>query len=111
MSLEPRTSMVVGPRVTQALVDAPLAMLSQDVGYCRAHHADPTEGPGVEVTEMTPGDELLVGTVGLSADASDHRPVKPSLAYRVDAADFSVVSGGDGVRCASLDVRVHGATA
>lgn len=111
MNSAPRTLRVVGPRGTRALVDATLEMLSQDVGYRRAHHAELTEGPRVEVTEMTPGDELEVGAVRLSAGASDHRPVEPSLAYRVDDADLSVVIGGDGVPCASLDVLVSGATA
>lgn len=111
MSPVPRTLRVVGPRGTRALVDATLVMLSEDVGYRRAHHADHAQGPHVEVMEMTPGDELLVGTVRLRAIASDHRPVEPSLAYRVDDADLSVVIGGDGVPCASLDALVNGATA
>lgn len=111
MSPEPRALNIIGPRGTRAFVEATLAALATDVSYRLAHHADLTEGPLVEVTEMSPGDERPVGSVLLRAGASDHRPVEPSLAYRVEEASESVVIGGDGVPCATLDDLLKGATA
>jgi ribonuclease Z len=41
--------------------------------------------------------------------ATDHRPVEPTLAYRVEDDGRSVVLGGDGVPCSGLDELCTGA--
>jgi ribonuclease Z len=42
---------------------------------------------------------------------TDHRPVEPTIAYRIDYADASVVLAGDTVPCATLDELATGAGA
>src|ERR687892_9835 len=74
-----------------------------------AHHADLTWRPSVEVTEVTPGDTFTVGSADVRVGATDHRPVEPTVAYRVDDDGRSVVLGGDGVPCAGLDELCQGA--
>jgi ribonuclease Z len=43
--------------------------------------------------------------------ATDHRPVEPTVAYRIEGDGRSVVVGGDGVPCAGLDELCKGADA
>src|SRR4029453_13111910 len=43
--------------------------------------------------------------------ATDHRPVEPTVAYRIEGDGHSVVLGGDGVPCAGLDELCKGADA
>ena len=43
--------------------------------------------------------------------ASDHRPVEPTVAYRVEYDGKAVVLGGDGVPCDTLDALCRGADA
>jgi ribonuclease Z len=65
----------------------------------------------VEVTEVSPGDELSIAGLDVRVAATDHRPVEPTVAYRVEADGRTVVLGGDGVPCASLDDICSGADA
>jgi ribonuclease Z len=109
MSGEPSPLRVFGPAGTSDVVDATLAALSHDIGYRLAHHADLTWRPSVEVTEVTPGDTFTVGSADVRVGATDHRPVEPTVAYRVDDDGRSVVLGGDGVPCAGLDELCQGA--
>lgn len=111
MSPLPRALRVVGPEGTREVVDATLRALSPDVRYRLAHHADLTQAPMVDVVEVQPGQDLSVGVLSVRVAASDHRPVTPSLAYRVQDENLSVVIGGDGVPCATLDELLLGARA
>ena len=111
MSPVPRTLLVVGPVGTKSFVEATLETLALDIGYRLAHHDDLHDGPLVEVVEAAPGDELEIGDGHVRVARSDHRPVEPSLAYRVDAGALSVVIGGDGVPCETLDALLQGASA
>jgi ribonuclease Z len=111
MSPAPRPLRVFGPARLREVVDATLAALAPDVAYRLAHHEDLTEGPVVEVTEVAPGDEFTIGTARVRVAATDHRPVEPTVAFRIDDDDVSVVLGGDGVPCAGLDDLCRGATA
>ena len=111
MSPGPRTLLIVGPVGTKDFVEATLATLALDIGYRLAHHDDLHDGPLVEVVEAAPGDELEIGDGRVRVARSDHRPVEPSLAYRVDAGELSVVIGGDGVPCETLDALLRGASA
>src|SRR3954451_21380212 len=84
MAQQPKTLPVFGPVGTQAVIDGMTAMLAPDVSYRLAHHADLTWGPQLEVTELGPGVVSDDGGVRIVAAASDHRPVEPTLAFRVE---------------------------
>ena len=45
------------------------------------------------------------------AAPTDHRPVEPTLGYRIEHGGKAVVIGGDGVPCAGLDELCAGADA
>lgn len=111
MSAEPSTLHVFGPPRTQEVVDATLAALAPDIEYRLSHHADLTWRPMVEVTEVAPGTRFDVGSAALRVGATDHRPVEPTVAYRIEGDGHSVVLGGDGVPCAGLDELCNGADA
>ena len=111
MSPAPAPLRVFGPPRTREVVDATLATLAPDISYRLAHHDDLTWAPLVEVVEVAPGDERSLGTARVRVAASDHRPVEPTVAYRVDDDGRSVVLGGDGVPCAGLDELCRGADA
>mgnify|MGYP006281265219 CR=1 FL=1 len=108
----PGSSLVIyGPPGTSAAVDGVIAMLDADISYRLAHHADLNERPGLRVTEVQPGDEFTIGDLHVRAGATDHRPVDPSLAFRISDGSSSVVMAGDGVPCESLDELLLGADA
>ena len=111
MSPGPRPLVVYGPAGTAEVVRLTLASLHPDVGYRIAHHDDLHEGPSVEVREVGPGDTFTVGSATASVGATDHRPVEPTIAFRLEAGGTSVVLGGDGVPCAGLDALCKGADA
>ncbi len=102
---------VIGPPGTQDLVDGTLASLRLDVGYRLAHHADLTEPPAVEVREVTAGPVWTDGAVTVVAGPTDHRPVAPTVGYRVEHDGASVVLAGDTVPCDGLDDLASGADA
>ncbi len=104
---EPLT--IYGPPRTVEVVDATLAMLAPDISYRLAHHVDLNEGPRVEVHEVGAGDTFDVGDVHVVVAATDHRPVEPTVGYRVECRDHSIVLGGDGIPCDSLDELCRGA--
>ncbi|WP_421120789.1 MBL fold metallo-hydrolase [Aquihabitans daechungensis] len=112
-SLAPNPLPVIGPGSTQVVVDGILAMLGPDIGYRIAHHEDLTEGPRLEVTESAGGVvfEDAAADVRILAAPTDHRPVEPTLGYRVEHGGSAVVIGGDGVPCAGLDELCAGADA
>jgi ribonuclease Z len=111
MSGEPRALPVFGPPGTGEVVDVTLAALAHDIGYRLAHHADLTWRPTVDVTEVAPDDRFNVGSAAVQVAATDHRPVEPTVAYRVEDDGRSVVLGGDGVPCSGLDELCSGADA
>ena len=111
MSPVPLPLTIYGPPGLRECVDGLLAMLAPDVRYRIAHHDDLTEGPRVDVVEVVPGDHFTVGEVTVTIAATDHRPVEPTVAFRVDHEGRSVVLGGDGVPCAGLDELCRGADA
>jgi ribonuclease Z len=111
MSAAPSPLPVVGPRRTTEVVDGTLAALRPDVDYRLAHHADLTWRPQVDTTEATAGDTITFGGATVQVGATDHRPVEPTIAFRVDAEGRSVVLGGDGVPCTGLDELCRGADA
>jgi ribonuclease Z len=111
MSPGPRPLRVVGPVGSRQLVDRTLAMLATDIGYRLDHHDDLTGPPLVDVEEVRPGDRLELGGLEVRVGATDHRPVAPTVGYRVSDGTTSVVVAGDGVPCPTLDELVDDATA
>ena len=100
---------VVGPPGTQAVVDSIESMLRADTGYRLAHHDDLTEAPITEVIELTEGPVELPGGPRITAAPTDHRPVEPSVAYRIEHDGRAVVLAGDTVPCTGLDSLARGA--
>jgi ribonuclease Z len=100
---------VFGPAGTATLVQATEAMLEPDIRYRIAHHDDLRWGPSAEVTEVEAGVFLDQGTVRVTAAPTDHAPVRPTVGYRVDDGEHSVVIAGDTVPCAGLDQLCAGA--
>lgn len=112
-SLVPNPLPIHGPVGTARVVDAILDMLGPDIGYRIAHHEDMVEPPQPVVTESTGGVILedAAGDLRIVAAATDHRPVEPTLGYRIEHGGSAVVIGGDGVPCAGLDELCAGADA
>ena len=101
---------VVGPVGTRKFVEDTLAALATDIGYRIGHHADLNEVPIIDVREVLPGQTFELAGHTITAGATDHRPVEPTLAYRVSEGEHSVVIAGDGVPCTTLDELLSGAT-
>jgi ribonuclease Z len=115
VGLVPRPLEVSGPVGTERLARNTLEMLTEDISYRIAHHEDLEGPPRVEVTELAPPDDgnVLVARTSDSCTvtfaATDHRPVHPSIGYRVEAGGRSVVIAGDTIPCAGLDALCAGA--
>ncbi|NOQ99812.1 ribonuclease Z [Mycolicibacterium fortuitum] len=102
---------IIGPPGTAEVVDATLRAFGHDIGYRVAHHADLTDPPRVEVHEYTDGPVWDRGDVRIRVAPTDHRPVTPSIAFRIEHGGASVVLAGDTVPCPSLDAIAAGAGA
>ena len=102
---------IIGPPGTRAVVDSILASLGPDIGYRLDHHEDLNEPPLVEVHEHTEGTVWDQGGVRVTVAPTDHRPVAPTIAFRVEHDGASVVLAGDTVPCAGLDGLSTGAGA
>jgi ribonuclease Z len=109
LSPVPNPLPVVGPVGTDAYVRRVLDMLADDIGYRLAHHADLTEGPGVEVEEVADGVVYDEGGVRIVAAPTDHAPVRPTVGYRFEADGAVAVVAGDTVPCEGLDRLCTGA--
>jgi ribonuclease Z len=103
MSLQPNPLRVIGPIGTAALLDATEAMLEPDIGYRIAHHDDLTWRPTTLVDEVEQGVVFEENGVTVTAGPTDHSPVRPTVGYRVEEGDESVVISGDTVPCTGLD--------
>lgn len=110
-SFAPSPLRIIGPPGTQVVVDGLLASLAPDISYRLAHHEDLTWDPAVEVHEHLDGVVLDEGGVRVAAAPTDHRPVHPSVGFRVEHEGAAVVIAGDTVPCAGLDSLCDGADA
>jgi len=108
-SFAPNPLTVYGPIGTESVVRATEAMLDPDIGYRLAHHEDLNWRPDSVVHEVTNGTVLTDGEVTVTTGPTDHAPVHPTVGYRVDDGDQSVVLAGDTVPCAGLDALCAGA--
>jgi len=111
MSPVPKPLRIFGPPGIHEVVDAIRAMLAPDVRYRLAHHDDLTWEPQLEVTEVAAGVVLDDGGVRVVAARTDHRPVEPTVGFRVEADGKALVLAGDTVPCAGLDELCAGADA
>ncbi|MCU1351954.1 MAG: ribonuclease [Acidimicrobiales bacterium] len=111
MSLVPTPLPIVGPPGTAAVVDGILTSLRPDIGYRVAHHDDLTWEPPVEVSELADGVAFERGAVRVLAAPTDHRPVEPSIGFRIEHEGHAVVIAGDTVPCPTLDALCAGADA
>ena len=102
---------IIGPPGTASVVDAMLDAFGPDIGYRIAHHADLTAPPAVEVEETTQGEVWARDGVRITVAPTDHRPVGPTIAFRIESGGASVVLVGDTVPCDSLDELAAGANA
>ncbi|HEY5250190.1 MAG TPA: MBL fold metallo-hydrolase [Acidimicrobiales bacterium] len=108
-SFAPSPLTVFGPGGTAALVQATEAMLEPDIGYRLAHHDDLQWRPSSNVTDVESGVIFEDGEVRVTAAPTDHAPVRPTVGYRIDDGERSVVIAGDTVPCAGLDELCAGA--
>ena len=107
MSMAPSPLPVAGPPGTAVFAQRTLDMLRDDIGYRLAHHDDLTGEPGCEVVEVLDDElrsELLEQRgIRVTTAPTDHRPVAPTVGYRIEHEGHSVVCAGDTVPCEGLD--------
>ncbi len=108
---DPAPLPIIGPPGTAETVEATLRALHHDIGYRIAHHADLNEPPAVEVHEHTEGPVWDRDGVTIRVAPTDHRPVAPTIGFRIESGSASVVLAGDTVPCAGLDELARGAGA
>ncbi len=108
-SFAPNPLPVFGPVGTAAVLQATEAMLEPDIGYRLAHHEDLQWPPAAAVIEVDRGVVFEEGSVRVTAAATDHAPVRPTLGFRIDERERSVVIAGDTVPCTGLDELCAGA--
>jgi len=108
---DPAPLPIIGPPGTAETVEAMLKAFGHDIGYRLAHHADLTAPPSIEVHEYTEGLVWDRDGVSIRAAPTDHRPVAPTIGFRIESGGTSVVLAGDTVPCATLDELATGAGA
>lgn len=100
---------VTGPPGTATFVDRTVAMLRDDIGWRVAHHADLRWEPQCEVVEVHDGVAFESDGVRVLAAPTDHRPVAPTVGYRVEAEGKVVAIAGDTIPCEGLERLCDGA--
>jgi ribonuclease Z len=108
---EPAPLPIIGPPGTAETVEATLKAFGHDIGYRIAHHADLNDPPAVEVHECTEGPVWDRDGVAIRVAPTDHRPVAPTVGFRIEADGAAAVLAGDTVPCAGLDELARGADA
>lgn len=108
---DPAPLSIIGPPGTAAVVEAMLKAFGPDIGYRIAHHDDLTAPPPVDVREFTEGPVWDSDGVSIRLAPTDHRPVAPTIGFRIEGDGASVVLAGDTVPCQSLDELASGADA
>jgi len=94
---DPAPLPIIGPPGTAETVEATLKAFGHDIGYRIAHHADLNAPPAVEVHEYTEGPVWDRGGVSIRVAPTDHRPVAPTIGFRIESGTTSVVLAGDTV--------------
>lgn len=109
MSPVPSPLPVSGPPGAAAFAERTIAMLADDIGYRLAHHEDLGWQPTCEVDEILDGVAYEDAGVRIVAAPTDHRPVAPTVGYRVEHEGRAIVVAGDTVPCEGLDRLCAGA--
>ena len=109
LSPAPQPLHIHGPAGTTKVVDGIRAMLSLDERYRLDHHDDLHAGPELVVTEHGPGESFTVGDAAITTHATDHRPVEPTIGFRIEHGGTVAAIAGDTVPCAGLDELCAGA--
>jgi ribonuclease Z len=99
---DPAALPIIGPPGTADVVEATLKAFGHDIGYRLAHHADLTARPAVETSEYSDGLVWDRGGVTIRVAPTDHRPVAPTIGFRIESGGAAVVLAGDTVPCDSL---------
>jgi len=104
---------VYGPLGTRAMIDAMLKMLELDQQYRHDHHDDlRANGPlTVNVHELEPGARFSIGAIAVSVHETDHRPVRPSIGFRLEHDGKVAALAGDTIPCAGVDEMCRNADA
>lgn len=102
---------IFGPVGTAQFVERQLHALEPDIGYRIEHHADLTEGPKVEVTELEPGDRFTIGNIEVETAATMHAPVRPTIGFRLTHEGSVAALVGDTIPCDGVDQLARGADA
>ena len=100
---------IVGPEGTENFIENTLKMLEPDIGYRIEHHSDLDSPPQLQVSETTAGVVLEDEQVRITAAMTEHKPVRPTVGYRIEAEGSSIVLAGDTIPCAGLDELCLGA--
>ncbi|RMH82938.1 MAG: MBL fold metallo-hydrolase [Actinomyces sp.] len=103
MSQGNATLPIYGPPGIARFVERQLHALEPDIGYRIEHHDVLTEGPKVAVAEVEPGDGFGVGDVTVTAAATEHAPVRPTLGFRLEHGGASAALVGDTIPCEGVD--------
>jgi ribonuclease Z len=101
---------VIGPAGTSRFVERTIAMLEDDIGWRIEHHDDLTWQPSCDVREVSDGVvwESADG-VRVFAAPTAHKPVHPTVGYRVEHDGAAVALAGDTVPCDGLTQLCAGA--
>jgi ribonuclease Z len=95
MSPGPNPLPVTGPPGTEAFMTRTIEMLVADIGWRVAHHDDLTWEPTCDVRVI--------------AAPTEHRPVHPTVGYRIEHDGNAVVIAGDTLPCDRLTELCAGA--
>lgn len=113
MTFEPTPLTIVGPPGTQHVVDHIVESLGPDIGYRLDHHEDLSSYgfTPLRVIEVADGPVDLGTAATVETAPTDHRPVHPTIAFRIEHDRASVVAAGDTLPCDGLDRVSRGAGA
>jgi len=102
---------IYGPLGTQKMVNGLLAMLAQDETYRLDHHDDLRAGIGmkINVIEVQAGESFTLEEVHVSVHRTDHRPVAPTIGFRIEHGGVVAALAGDTIPCDELDVMCQNA--
>ena len=97
------TLTVYGPQGTKEFVSRQLHALEADIGYRIEHHDELTEGPKVDVVELSPNQAFQLDDLSIHTAATMHAPVRPTLGYRIEHESAVVALVGDTIPCDGVD--------
>jgi ribonuclease Z len=98
-----------GPPGTARLVERTIAMLEDDIGWRLEHHESLTWEPSCDVAEVLDGPVYEADGVRVVAAPTEHKPVHPTVGYRVEHDGHAVVIAGDTIPCDGLARLCEGA--